>query len=86
MAEKIAVIFYLDPTTAELSESGESKKGAMDEETDNDKKTEDTDKYLKSNNHLYRPNLAISNHFGIGDTPLLLHPYHEHDPKPPKSA
>jgi hypothetical protein len=85
-AEKVAIIFIANQNLTELAKTEESKKSTSGEETDSDKKLDDTDKYYKSCSHINGQYLSIAKRFSIGDTPLNSHPYHKDDPKPPKAA
>jgi hypothetical protein len=82
--EKMAGTFIDNFEEIVLLEKEESKKENQEGEPDNEKKIEESDKYLK----LYMPfslhGSSPKNLFNIFSTPLNIHPYNEDDIQPPK--
>jgi hypothetical protein len=84
--EKIVVVFIAQQDASEMVKADNSKKAGPEEDADNDKKEGDGDKYLYLNTHQHTYQLFLKNCFGVRDTRILLHPYRENDPKPPRVA
>ncbi len=85
-AEKLAFIFTINHEETVLVENEESKKGGLDEESDNQKKLEEPDKYTGANHHAALQQFFAKSQFDTSPTPLHLHPFNEDDTKPPKAS
>jgi hypothetical protein len=85
-AEKLAFVFMINHEETLLVENEESKKGGQDEESDNQKKIEEPDKYTRVNQHTALQQFFAKSQFDTSPTPLHLHPFNEDDTKPPKAS